>query len=145
MLSCHRKQNRPALTCFCRTDIWFFVARNDIQKWTHFWYQSHTRKDYTEVGYSESKIINMGSIWNGHLLFNLKLEFSPYKSRKISFPCTHGLSDLQKLSAFSLDGSVSYFLDEQIEAGHFYQMMQDSGFFFLEGISKFETFKNIFF
>ena len=66
----------------------------------------------------------------------MKFEFSPRKSRKIGFPCNHGLGDLQKLSAYSLDGSVTYFLDEQIEAGRVYQLMQESGFFFLEGSFK---------
>lgn len=62
------------------------------------------------------------------------IEFSPNRSRKIAFPCNHGLGDLQKLSAFSLDRSVTHFLDEQIESGRVYNLLQEDGFFFLEGI-----------
>ena len=73
----------------------------------------------------------------------LNTKFSPHKSRRIGFPCKHGLGDLQKLSAYSHDGSVTYFLDEQIEANRVYHLMQNSGVFYLEGISSCKMFAKI--
>ena len=73
--------------------------------------------------------------WSCSIIFKL----SPHRPRKVPFSCNHGLGDLQKLSAYSLDRSITHFLDEQIEAGRVYHLMQEYGVYFIEGNTFFES------